>query len=220
MRDKHRFKSEATSTRTPSRWIWYLDTFLLTDLGSTTKAVMPWNSDDAVLVWLLICGFLLCSLEPQPPLVKTAVKVKVEPTLGMLAKPISPFMRPTRHLLMLRPIPVPPCVREMDGPTCINGVKTRDCASGGIPAPVSSTETMRLIWSEDDEDKLLIDPSWLKALNPLQLFRLSATGKPLKVSFDDDVSVWTSIESITSSTRWTVTRMCPLSVNCKLSQTA
>jgi hypothetical protein len=86
----------------------------------------------------LLIGRLLYSFGWELPLVKTAVNVKVEPIFGMLTKPISPFIRPTKHLLMLRPIPVPPCVREMDGPTCIKGVKTRDCASIGIPTPVSS----------------------------------------------------------------------------------
>ena len=77
----------------------------------------------------------------------------MDPILGMLANPISPFMRPTKHLLMLSPIPVPPCIREIDGPTCMKGVNIRDCASKGIPEPVSSTDTITLMTSEDDDNR-------------------------------------------------------------------
>ncbi|MFS7959005.1 hypothetical protein Hanom_Chr08g00685581 [Helianthus anomalus] len=52
----------------------------------------------------------------------------------------------------------------------------------------------------------------LAGLNPAQLRFLSATGSPLNVSFEDG-SVSTSIDSITSSRRCTVTKMCPFSVN-------
>ncbi|KAJ0493781.1 hypothetical protein HanIR_Chr12g0589961 [Helianthus annuus] len=97
----------------------------------------------------------------------------------------------------------------------------RFCASIGIPTPVSSTVTNILIFSNS-----FIESLQLKFSKFSQLFFLSTTGSPLKVShakFDFDpfkillsMSSFMSVSRVTSSARCTDTNMCPLScVNCK-----
>ena len=65
------------------------------------------------------------------------LKRKVEPAARTLETVISPPINSTRRLLMVRPRPVPPCLRVAEASPCWKGWKSSGSASGEMPMPVS-----------------------------------------------------------------------------------
>ncbi len=66
---------------------------------------------------------------------------KVEPLPCSLSTEIVPPISSTRRLEMARPSPVPPKRRVVDASTWLKEVKSRSIRSGGIPIPVSRTQS-------------------------------------------------------------------------------
>ena len=223
--------SFAISTCTPSLPKWYFVTSAQTGLPSTTTALIPLKMVGKGSGWCLFLSWLIVW-----PFFSTTVNVNVLPTPGLLSKPISPLISSTRHLLILKPMPVPPYVREVELSACMKGIKTRLCACMGIPTPVSSTLTTKFTVSDvSGKDSLSISldywfiiPSDSRSLKVSQLFVPSAASNPLKVLHDpfelcflscinyfDHASTLASLIAFTFSARWTQTYIWPLSMNCK-----
>ena len=77
---------------------------------------------------------------------KRAEKRNVLPRPGSLSTVIRPPMALTSWRAMVRPRPVPPCRRVVEGSAWVKASKSRCWASRGMPGPVSATETSSSVW--------------------------------------------------------------------------
>jgi hypothetical protein len=71
------------------------------------------------------------------PTPSQAVKETVVPTSGSLSSPICPSIISTRRRQIVRPRPVPPCLRVVDMSPCVKGWNRRSACSRVMPMPVS-----------------------------------------------------------------------------------
>ena len=85
---------------------------------------------------------------PWPaPTPSQTVKKKVLPTPGSLSSQICPPISSTSRRQMVRPRPVPPCLRVVDMSACVNGWNSFAACSGVMPMPVSRTENLSCTFS-------------------------------------------------------------------------
>jgi hypothetical protein len=85
---------------------------------------------------------------PGPPLL---VKAKVLPRPSSLVTVIGPPIRATSREAMVRPRPVPPCLRVVEVSSCSKARKMLSCLSCGMPIPVSLTVKDKQTGREGDK---------------------------------------------------------------------
>ena len=73
--------------------------------------------------------------------------MKVLPTPGSLSSRICPPINSTSRSEMVRPRPVPPCLRVVDMSAWVKGRKSLPTCSGVMPMPVSRTEKRSFTFS-------------------------------------------------------------------------
>ena len=92
------------------------------------------------------------------PTPSQTVKKKVLPTPGSLSSQMRPPISSTSRRQMVRPSPVPPCLRVVDMSACVNGWNSFAACSLVMPMPVSRTENLSCTFSPVRSSSSMFEP--------------------------------------------------------------